>query len=118
MTFYHIRYNIYPSHGAPAEKEEWLCFSTKHNEQQLKRLLIGIYGTNVSIILHQVIGEEQYHDRVTAISRLWTEQVRIDISNLNEWRLAAPVRMLKQLNDEAAESDGRYRNTIKPLPLL
>jgi hypothetical protein len=69
MTYYHIRYNIYPLQTAPVEKEEWLAFETTHNEQQLKRLLIDKYGVNVSIILHQVIAEEKYLDRAAAIDQ-------------------------------------------------
>ena len=118
MTFYHIRYNVYLSQGPPVEKEEWLAFSRKHNEQQLKRLLVDKNGAKVSIILHQVIAEEQYHNMAVDASRLLKEQVQLDKSNLDEWRLAAPSQMLKRLNDEAAEGDNRYRNTVKPSPLL
>ncbi len=118
MTFYHIRYNVYPSQGPPVAKEEWLAFSRTHNEQQLKRLLVDKNGAKVSIILHQVIAEEQYHNMVVDASRVLKVQAQIDKSNLDEWRLAAPSQMLKRLNDEAAEGDNRYRNTDKPSPLL
>jgi hypothetical protein len=118
MTFYHIRYNIYPLQGAPVEKEEWLTFPAKHNEQQLKRLLIDKNGAKVSIILHQVIGEEQYRNMVADASRLLKEQAQIDKHNLDEWSLAASSQMLNWLNDEAAENDDRYRNVDKPPPLL
>jgi hypothetical protein len=52
------------------------------------------------------------------ISRFLKMKVQIDITNLNRWRRAAPSRMLKKLNDEAAESDWRYRNIDRPFPLL
>jgi hypothetical protein len=86
MICYHIRYNIYPLHGAPIEKEEWLSFSTKRDEQQMKRFLSDKCGMKVSIILHQVIGEEQYQDRAADAILLLKNKERVDISNLNEWQ--------------------------------
>jgi hypothetical protein len=118
MTCYHIRYNIYPLHGAPVEKEEWLSFKTKCDEQQVKRFLIDKCGLNVSIILHQVIGEEQYRDKTGDPLVLLKNKERIDVKNLHEWRLAIPFNILKKLNDDAAETDDRYRNIDKPPPLL
>lgn len=118
MTCYHIRYNIYSQHGAPVEKEEWLSFNTKRNEEQVKRFLIDKCGSDVSIILHQVIAEEQYRERAPNAILLLKTQERIDISNLNEWRLAIPFNMLRKLNEDAADNDVRYRNIDKPQPLL
>jgi hypothetical protein len=74
MIYYHIRYNIYPVLLAPIEKEEWLSFDAKRDEQQVKRLLSEKCGLDVSIILHQVIGEEQYRDRSTDAIELWKKQ--------------------------------------------
>ena len=118
MISYHIRYNIYPLHAAPEEKEEWLTFNTKHNEQQLKRLLIDKCGLDVSIILHQVIGEQQYRDRAAEIILVRKNKERIDIHNLKEWRIATPANIRKKLNDDEAETDNRYRNIDHPPPLL
>ena len=118
MTFYHIRYNIYPEQGGPVEKEDWLALTTNHNEQQLKRLLINSSGTKVSIILHHVICEEEYRNNYARASHTLEEQTKIDETNLNEWRLDSPAQILNQLNDEAIESDHRYRNISKPDPLL
>ena len=118
MVCYHIRYNIYPLHAAPVEKEEWLTFNTKHNEQQLKRLLIDKYGLNVSIILHQVIGEEQYLDRAAETILVRKNKDQVDFNNLKEWRIAVPENIRKKLNDDAAETDNRYRNIDQPPPLL
>lgn len=116
MTCYHIRYNIYPVHGAPVEKEEWLSFETKCNEQQVKRLLIDKCGLDVSIILYQVIGEQQYRDNAALV--LLRDKERIEINNVNEWRLAIPFNMLKKLNADAADTNDRYRNVDEPHPLL
>jgi hypothetical protein len=118
MVCYHIRYNIYPLHSAPVEKEEWLTFYTKHNEQQLKRLLIDKFGLNVSIILHQVIGEEQYLDRAAESILLRKNKDGIDLQNLKEWRTAIPANIRKKLNSDAVETDNRYRNINQPPPLL
>jgi hypothetical protein len=52
------------------------------------------------------------------VSRFFKMKVRIDLNNLNRWRRNAPSRMLKKLNDEAADSACRYRNVDKPSPLL
>jgi hypothetical protein len=45
-------------------------------------------------------------------------QTQVDLNNLAKWRLAMPNQTLKKLNDEAAQSDHRYRNIDKPFPLL
>jgi hypothetical protein len=118
MVCYHIRYNIYPLSSAPIEKEEWLTFNTKHDEQQLKRLLIDKYGLNVSIILHQVIAEEQYHDRAADAILLRKNKDDVDIQNLKDWRIAMPENIRRKLNDDADETDNRYRNIDQPPPLL
>jgi hypothetical protein len=118
MIFYHIRYNTYPSNAAPVEKDEWLAFSTPHNEQQLKRLLIDRSRTDISIILHRLVCEQEYNDRVADASRLLKEQAEVDLNNLNEWNLDLPTRVRKTLNDQDAESDNRFRNIDKPPPLL
>ena len=55
---------------------------------------------------------------VDGISRFVKANIQIRINNLKEWRLAAPQQMIKQLNNEAAVSDERYRNIDKPFPLL
>jgi hypothetical protein len=57
-------------------------------------------------------------DSVTGISQFLRAQIKTNINNLKEWRLAAPQQMIKQLNNEAAVSDERYRNIDKPFPLL
>lgn len=57
-------------------------------------------------------------EKASVISPFSKRQVQTDINNLNKWRLEAPSQMLKKLNDEAAESDDRYRNIDKPFPLL
>ena len=118
MISYHIRYNIYPLHAAPVEKEEWLTFNTKHNEQQLKRLLIDKWGLDVSIILHQVIGDEQYRDRAAETILVRQHKERVDVHNLSEWHIALPASVRKKLNDDAAETNSRYRNIDQPPPLL
>jgi hypothetical protein len=118
MICYHIRYNIYPLNGAPVEKEEWLSFDSKRDEGQVKRFLIDKCGLDVSIILHQVIGEEQYHDRCHDPILPVDNQERIDTSNLNDWRIAIPFNMLRKLNEDADENNIRYRNIDKPPPLL
>ena len=56
--------------------------------------------------------------KLSRISNLINAQIKIDINNLQNWRLEAPSQMLKALNKEAAEDDDRYRNTPKPFPLL
>ena len=118
MVCYHIRYNIYPLNAAPVEKEEWLTFNTKHNEQQLKRLLIDKWGLDVSIILHQVIAKEQYLDRAAESILVRKKKDLKDIQNLKEWRIAMPANIRKKLNNDAAETDTRYRNIDQPPPLL
>ena len=57
-------------------------------------------------------------EKVSGFSSRWKIRVQIDINNLNKWRISAASQMLKKLNDEAAESDYRYRYIDKPSPLL
>jgi hypothetical protein len=56
--------------------------------------------------------------KVPGIPHFLKRQAQMDIKNLNKWRLAAPLQMLKKLNNEAADNDYRYRNVDKPFPLL
>jgi hypothetical protein len=118
MICYHVRYNVYPLSAAPVEKEEWLTFNTTHNEQQLKRLLIDKCGLNVSIILHQVIAEEQYLGRAAETILVRKNKDLVDVQNLKEWQIAMPAHIRKKLNDDASEIDNRYRNIDQPPPLL
>lgn len=117
MVSYHIRYNIYPVHAAPVEKEEWLTFNTRQNDQELKRFLIDRCGLDVCIIMHQVVREEQIdHAAATLLER--QNKNRIDLHNLKEWQIAKPANIRKKLNDDAAEIHNRYRNIDQPPPLL
>ncbi len=62
MTYYHIRYNIYPPPGFAVEKEEWIKLAKKYNEQQVKRLLIDKYKSEVSIITCSYISREEFEE--------------------------------------------------------
>jgi hypothetical protein len=117
MTYYHIRYNIFPALLAPIEKEEWLSFDAKQDEQQVKQLLREKCGLDVSIILHQLIGEEEYTEGSTDTME-HSKRSSNDFNNLNEWHLAIPGEILIKLNKEENENNERFRNIHKPEPLL
>jgi hypothetical protein len=60
MTYYHVRYNIYPPPGFPIEKEEWLTLSKRYDEQEMKRLLATRHQTNITLITSTPISKLEY----------------------------------------------------------
>jgi hypothetical protein len=118
MTYYHLRYNIYPPPGFPVEKEEWVSVSRKHNEQQIKRLLNFRYRTKVTLILSAVICKEEYESKISQPASDSRETPDFRPENVRDWALDRGARMIKKLNDDAYLNDERYRNVTKPPPLL
>jgi hypothetical protein len=118
LTYYHLRYNIYPPPGFPIEKEEWLCLPKKHNEQEIKRKLISRHDTKVTLICFTAVCKEDYESRIAKTSSRLSGNAESTDKNLAEWRLDRSARMLKKLNDDSDTNDERYRNIGKPPPLL
>jgi hypothetical protein len=118
MNYYHLRYNIYPPPGFPVEKEEWVDLSKKHNEQQVKQLLISRHQVKVSLILSASVGKEEYESKSSQSPIELSNRLQVSMKNEKEWHLAEPANMLKKLNDDSALIDKRYRNICKPTPLL
>src|SRR5215212_4509808 len=118
MTYYHLRYNIYPDPGFPVEKESWISLSSDFNEQQVKLLLITQHQSNVSMIVCSNICKEEYDSKVPSKPVVLNKQMQMDFNNIKEWRLSKPSYILKSLNNAADATEVRYRNISEPDPLL
>jgi hypothetical protein len=118
MVYYHLRYNIYPPPGFPVEKEDWICFTDKHNEQEMKIMLMEKEQHNVSIIVSAVICKEEYELKSPRSPELLSRNWQLSLRDFKNWKLSGPANMHKTLKDAETLNDFRYRNILQPAPLL